>query len=174
MYYTDENAEHMIACDLCKADIQLADPDGNDKLPDGVITLGAPAGGTYHICESCRYAGAGKHLAEHQYANGHIGIEISGGLRSVFRSVSQEHARVSECGYRLTLTAPDFNPEEQVEIVKRELIELYHAMSLMESTLGNVINELERVGWPIEKAYMLPATMAHRKKHWPNKAKSTP
>lgn len=58
MYYTDESAEHMIACDLCKSDIQLADPDGNDRLPDGVITLGAPAGGTYHICVKCRYFGA--------------------------------------------------------------------------------------------------------------------
>lgn len=159
-------------CDLCGETVTR---EHGAPLPDNWLWVGVERDKetTGHVCPSCRYSGAGHYIAGRQYAGNRIGIEISGGLRSVFQTLSREHARVAESGYRLTLTAPDFDPTEQAEIVKRELTELYHAMSLMESTLGNVINELEYVGWPIAKAYLLPSTMEHRKKHWPNKPKST-
>jgi hypothetical protein len=176
--FTSETEEYEggldISCDLCESlighEYQNALGTWVDNLPEGTISFEV-CSEYVDICPECRYSGAGAHLAELQFKEGRMGIEISGGLHTVYRYLRQTQTNISQAGYRLAeLHAPDFDEGAQKAISLDELTRAYHNMGEIISIVGNVINELEFVGWPIGKAYEIKNMIAGKTvREWPEK-----
>lgn len=145
--------ETIISCDQCEETIRVVQHCALtgapiDDLPEGTIELTEIGLNSAHICPSCRYFGAGAYLAEQQFANGRVGIQISGGLRRVFFYISTIRQYVSETGYD---AAESVSNENHRERTKKRMTYAYQGLNEMESIQGCVISELHRLGWPIDE-----------------------